>query len=275
MSSFNPSKLLEMLGKAGDWNLCPNRIWQVCSQIKDWPPKQSTLQEILDGIIDLCEFSSRNFTAVQQYHELRTCKERDQSNEDEQGKACLPLRNSFNDAKLIKAVQSNKLTAWSLDGCSILEYPRPFMAISHVWSDGTGVGTWPSKQVNKSIACEGSWWDTLCVPQDRDARSKALSIMHCNYEYARVTLVHDRLLRNTALELAKSRKVKIIFKDSIKDLDDDILEKAQEGSFAAKAIKNLRRDRFSDMEDLLATLGPRYTSWLKDRATIAGLLAGI
>jgi hypothetical protein len=187
------------------------------------------------------------------------------------------------------------------------------MAISHVWSDGTGTGTWPSKHVNeclydyfkgitKRFQCEGMWWDTLCVPQDRDHRSTALNIMHRNYEYARITLVHDRFLRNlpfkgpgtvcfaivmsswftrgwTALELAKSRKVKIIFKDSIKDLDEDILRKVKEGNIegnaAAEVIKNLRQDQISGIEDLLATLGPRYTSWLKDRATIAGLLAGI
>ncbi|KAI1121234.1 hypothetical protein F5Y10DRAFT_288736 [Nemania abortiva] len=324
MSSFNPTVLQEMLEKAQDQNLCPNRIWQACSHIKDWPSKQSTLQEILGGMfpkealrhedhsacsIDFCEFSSRNFTAVQQYHEPRTCESSSgqaRKNHKRKG-ACFPLKNLFSDNKLIRAIHSDECTAWALDGFTILKYPRPFMAISHVWSDGTGAGPWPSKQVNdcvygyfrrlaRQFQCEGIWWDTVCVPQDRDARSKALSIMHRNYEDARVTLVHDRFLRNlpfagpdsaclaiilsswftrgwTALELAKSRKVKVVFKDSIQDLDKHILDKAQEGNFAAKAIKDLRRDQLSDVEDLLATLGPRYTSWLKDRATIAGLLA--
>ncbi|KAI0904046.1 hypothetical protein F4823DRAFT_628930 [Ustulina deusta] len=326
MSSFNPTTLVEVLEKAGDLNLCPNRIWQVCSQIKSWEAKQSTVQSILDGLfpkdalrhedhsactIDFCEFSSRNFAAVQQYHEPRTCEESDQTNKiHERRGACFPLRNLFHDAKLIRALKSEKPTAWHFDGVSLLEQPKPFMAISHVWSDGTGTGNWPSKQVHeclfgyfkqiaKRFQCAGIWWDTLCVPQDRDARSKALSIMHHNYQYARVTLVHDRFLRNvpfegpnraclaivlspwftrgwTALELAKSRKVKVIFKDSIKDLDKHILNRAEEGNFAAEAIRYLRRDRFSNMEDLLATLGPRYSSWLKDRATIAGLLiAGV
>ncbi|KAI0530011.1 hypothetical protein GGR58DRAFT_518813 [Xylaria digitata] len=325
MSSFNPTILLERLETVGDHHLCPNRIWQACSRINDWPSKQLTLQEILGGMfpkdalrhedhsacsIDYCEFSSRNFTAVQQYHEPRTYEEGDEAHENHKQKgACFPLRNFFNETKLIQAVHSDKLTAWSLDGETILEHPRPFMAVSHVWSDGTGAGTWLSTQVNeclygyfkriaKRFQCDGIWWDTLCVPQDRKARSKALGIMHRNYEDARVTLVHDRFLRSvpfegpdraclaivlsswftrgwTALELAKSRKVKIVFKDSIKDLDKHILDKARKENYATKAIKDLRRDQFSDIEDLLSTLGPRYTSWLKDRATIAGLLAGI
>jgi hypothetical protein len=107
--------------------------------------------------------------------------------------------------------------------------------------------------------------------------------MHRNYEYARVTLVHDRFLRNlpfespdracfaivisswftrgwTALELAKSRKVKIIFKDAIKDLDKDILRATDSSHFAAMAIRDLREYRISGIEKLLTTLGPRYTS---------------
>jgi hypothetical protein len=74
--------------------------------------------------------------------------------------------------------------------------------------------------------------------------------------------------------LAVSQKVKIIFRDSIKDLDEDILCKAKENA-AAKIITKLRTGRISRVEDLLITLGPRYTSWLKDRAAIAGLLARI
>ncbi|KEY71550.1 hypothetical protein S7711_09972 [Stachybotrys chartarum IBT 7711] len=168
------------------------------------------------------------------------------------------------------------------------------MAISHVWSDGTGNGAWTSGKVNECLysyfrkiaeqfQCEGIWWDTVCIPQqDRILRSKALNVMQANYEYARITLVHDCFLRKlswadpgtacfaiimspwfsrgwTALELAKSRKVKIIFKDSIKDLDEVILKKVEDGNIAAKAINNLRK-LITGIEELLATLGPRHTS---------------
>jgi len=264
---------------------------------------------------DFCEFSSRNFTAVQQYHERRPYEEEEQNKVAENHrdkKVCFPLQGLFNDDKLAEAVKSKKCTAWSLDGSAILEHPRPFMAISHVWSDGTGTGTWSSKQVNECLygyfkglaerfQCEGIWWDTLCVPQDRNVRSDALNIMHLNYEYARITLVHDLFLRNlpfedanqasfaivlspwftrgwTALELAKSRKVKVVFKDSIEDLEVDILSKIKKNSegYAAKAaIERLRSGQIKDIEDLLVALRHRYTSWLKDKAAIAGLLVGI
>ncbi|KAI1369735.1 hypothetical protein F5Y08DRAFT_347347 [Xylaria arbuscula] len=310
MSSCDPAQFYEWLDGVRDHNLCPNRVWQACSQIKDWPSRHWALHTILTTIpknalqhedhsacsIDFCEFSTRNFTATN--NEIHSRKG-----------VFLPIKNLFSDYKLVRAIESNRPTAWGFDGSTLLKHPRPFMAISHVWSDGTGAGIWPSKQVNecayryfqriaKTFQCEGIWWDTLCVPNERDARNKALNNMHHNYEFARITLVHDRFLRKvpfqdpdsaciaivlsswftrgwTALELAKSRKVRVVFKDSIQDLDRHILDKARETNFAAEAIRRLRGDRLPDLSRLLSTLGSRYTSWLKDRATIAGLLVGI
>lgn len=84
MSSVDPTELMEQLEKAGHQNLRPNHIWQACSQIGDWPAKQLAFEEILEAIgsknalqhenycacdLTFCEFSTRNFTAVQQYHE--------------------------------------------------------------------------------------------------------------------------------------------------------------------------------------------------------------
>src|SRR5271156_6840007 len=89
----------------------------------------------------------------------------------------------------------------------MIEHPRPHMAISHVWSDGTGAGAWPDGEVNeclykyfKRIAqqfqCEGIWWDTLCIPKEKAAREKAIRKIQSNYENARITLVHDIFLRS-------------------------------------------------------------------------------
>lgn len=335
MPSSDPIELIDAFEQGEYRGLCPNRIWnawRACKTSSNQEDRQSELLQFLkasgttlkDALkhedhsacnFDFCEFSSRNFTAVQQYHERRPYEEEEQTKVAENHKdkrVCFPLQGLFSDSKLIEAVKSGKRTAWSLDGSAILDHPRPFMAISHVWSDGTGTGTWSSKQVNeclygyfKEVAerfqCEGIWWDTLCVPQDRSTRSDALNIMHLNYEYARITLVHDRFLRNlafgdpnqasfaivlspwftrgwTALELAKSQKVKIVFKDSIKDLEVDILRKINDSSegYAAKlAIEGLRNGQIKKVKDLLVALVPRYTSWLKDKAAIAGLLVGI
>jgi hypothetical protein len=83
----------------------------------------------------------------------------------------------------------------------------------------------------------------------------------------------------TALELAKSRKVKVLFRSKnqgsiIKDLDEDILAEAGK-DVAAKSIKKPRDTRIRDVNDILTALGPHVTSKLKDMAIIAGLLARI
>lgn len=312
-----------------DYGFCPNRIWQIDSQISD-PECHLTgllrgFTEKLSGSLvgalaheehsactfDYCEFSNRNFTAVQQYHEPVFSEAEDGESIGRQHRdksVCSPLKDLFREDTLFNAVNAGMPTAWHFNGRTLIRHPQPFMAISHVWSDGTGSGPWGPGHVNECLyiyfkrlaerfQCEGIWWDTLCIPQDKVARGKALNIMHLNYEYARVTLVHDRFLRKipftepqtacmaiilsswftrgwTALELAKSQKVKVIFKDCIKDLDEDILGKAGDIP-AAAVIRNLRTSGISGIEDLIRTLGPRYTSWPSDRAIIAGLLAGI
>ncbi|KAF4246792.1 hypothetical protein CNMCM8980_008184 [Aspergillus fumigatiaffinis] len=189
------------------------------------------------------------------------------------------------------------------------------MAISHVWSDGTGAGAWRDGEVNECLylyfrgiaehfQCEGIWWDALCIPRTKAARNKAIQKIQTNYQDARVTLVHDCFLRNwdwdpetacfgilmspwfsrgwTALELAKSRKVKVIFKGRygpvIKDLDEEILAKADETNVprikASRMIRNLRK-KFTSLNELLTVLRPRFTSWPKDMAVISALLVGI
>lgn len=314
-----------------NYGFCPNRIWQIDSQISD---PECHLTGLLQGFteklsgslvdamsheehsactFDYCEFSNRNFTAVQQYHEPAFLEAKDDETTRSQHtgrdkSVCSPLKDLFREDTLFNAVNAGLPTAWHFNGRTLIRHPQPFMAISHVWSDGTGSGPWGPGHVNECLyiyfkrlaerfQCEGIWWDALCIPQDKVARGKALNIMHLNYEYARVTLVHDRFLRKipftepqtacmaiifsswftrgwTALELAKSQKVKIIFKDCIKDLDEDILAKAG-GNPAANVISNLRTSGIMGIEDLIRTLGPRYTSWPSDRAIIAGLLAGI
>lgn len=130
--------------------------------------------------------------------------------------------------------------------------------------------------------------------------------MEKSYEDARITLVHDCFLRNwewnpqtacfaiimspwfgrgwTALELKKSRKIKVIFKGVsgpvIKDLDEEILAKADGPEGPSKAgsriIQSLRKDTSRmKLNDLLTILRSRYTSWPKDMALISSLLVGL
>ena len=250
---------------------------------------------------EFCEYSLRDFTGVEQRHE---CLAKD----------CPLLKGLFSRDILRSAAESNSSTVWALDGLSMLERHRPYMAISHVWSDGTGAGAWPDGEVNeclysyfKRIAeqfqCEGIWWDTICIPKEKAAREKAIRKIQSNYENARITLVHDVFLRNwiwdsdtacfaiimstwfsrgwTALELSKSRKVKVIFREKygavVKDLDEEILARDSDTyshKEASRIVRNLRQG-ITSLNELLRVLQPRHTSWPKDRAIISALLMNV
>jgi len=87
---------------------------------------------------DFCEYSQRDFTAVQQRHE---CKEAN----------CAQLRGRFSRTELERAARSGDPTVWSLTGKALLGPQRPYMAVSHVWSDGMGTGAWPAGEVNECL----------------------------------------------------------------------------------------------------------------------------
>jgi ankyrin repeat protein len=87
----------------------------------------------------------------------------------------------------------------------------------------------------------------------------------------------------TALELLKSRKVKVIFKGQhggplIKDLDEEILAKDTEPESprkeASRIIRRLRNG-ITTLNDLLYVLGSRSTSWPKDIPLISALLLDV
>ncbi|KAJ2999066.1 hypothetical protein NUW58_g121 [Xylaria curta] len=82
-----------------------------------------------------------------------------------------------------------------------------YIAISHVWSDRTGVGMKEPGIANlclveyfKSIACrlgcDGIWWDAICLPTDRTARRRALDQMLETFERAAFVVIHDLELVN-------------------------------------------------------------------------------
>lgn len=239
------------------------------------------------------------------------------SSDGDVSKDCVQIKGRFSSALRDKAALEGKPTTWNLSGTAMLEQPRPYMAISHVWADGTGTGAWQAGTVNrclykffediaKHFSCEGIWWDTLCIPREKAARTLAIQKTEQSYEDARITLVHDCFLRYwewdpraayfgilmspwfsrgwTALELKKSRKIKVVFKGRhgpvIRDLDEEILAKDDEPEGPRKAgsriIQNLRKDSAAfKLNDLLSILRSRYTSWPKDMAVISALLLGL
>ncbi|KAI1080996.1 hypothetical protein F5B20DRAFT_538140 [Whalleya microplaca] len=239
-----------------DVGICPNRIWNVSllgtRAVADIPHIASialNTQRPMDGqeklhetcTDDLCLFSQTNSTLVKQLHRCDS---------GDCGEEC-----DFPPHVLDKSFQNGwSQTAWRMStekqAPPLLCKPDDkYMAISHVWSDGTGAGLKRPGQVNRCLAeyfleiasrlgCNGIWWDAISIPSGKDERRIAINQMLRNYEAAAVTLIHDQELVDlewtddgcpivaiilsawftrgwTAAELFASRRhpVKFVFKD--------------------------------------------------------------
>ena len=186
---------------------------------------------------ELCCFSSIDSTRVQQLHKCSNsaCGE--------------PLL--FQTPE----IQNERITWWvdSMDDKNevprVIDAQQQYLAISHVWSDGTGGGVQGEGHVNRCLfryfrqiatrlSCNAIWWDTISIPSERVARQKAISRMHESFSKASHTVIHDQSIAQslwidggrsclalllspwftrawTALELrmAQKGKVSVIFRD--------------------------------------------------------------
>ncbi|CAG1976037.1 unnamed protein product [Fusarium graminearum] len=312
------------LQKARLLRLCKNRVWNLAYSSERGENDIYALMELAEQAKNSdalshpeheacsatqCLFQDENSTLKKQLHK---CAEQNCS-----GKF-FPL------PELNDAVHLGRSTAWptasmNSDKISLLPESTQFMAISHVWSDGTGIGVSQAGEVNsclllyfkslaEELACDGIWWDAVCIPPERQARRKAISKMHENYLLAKHTLVHDRYLLQcdwaedgspalalilspwftrgwTALELSVSKSVKVLFRDLsstsgyvIKDLDNDILVNgnfAKPGHLVAAAVISRLRRNEPSITDLLMIMRTRSTTWTRDRIAIASMLARV
>ena len=190
-----------------------------------------------DCTAEVCCFSSIDSTRVQQLHK---CSD----------SACgepLLFPNS--------GIQNECITWWvdNMDGSDevprLVDAEQRYLAISHVWSDGTGGGIQGEGHVNRCLFryfrkiatrlnCNAVWWDTISIPSERIARQKAISRMHENFSQASHTIIHDESIAQspwidgghsclalllspwftrawTALELrmAQEGKISVVFRD--------------------------------------------------------------
>ncbi|KAJ6190353.1 hypothetical protein N7519_000374 [Penicillium mononematosum] len=289
LSSDDIEAVLRAVDKATEeLGFCRNRVWAIAKSLRGGPREFPKLLPSLEGqpretktedhqlcTFDFCEQSRVNFTLVTQRHEP-PCD----------GNRCPPV--NFPSDIIEGAVrEEQQTTAWDLRGTKTLQRNERYMAISHVWSDGTGAGSQASGHVNscllgffrdfaRTFNCEGIWWDTICIPTQKELREKALKRMQLNYKAAAVTLVHDCFLREcewrdadlacfyilmspwfsrgwTALELKMSQNVQIIFKGPkgpiTKDLDKDILQAKStttKHEVAKDILKRLRGRKLTD-----------------------------
>ncbi|KAF7586207.1 hypothetical protein BBP40_009298 [Aspergillus hancockii] len=247
--------------KAHKLGICPYRLWNlaIVSERKyvDFPGLMQTAtkhpslkhndhQKCTTG---LCHQTTIDSTRAEQCHK---CGE---------PPACDGKRVLFDPERLNESIRNGGRTVWSVNEPFHVSQDQPYVAISHVWSDGTGIGLGKVGEVNcclfnyfagitRTLGCDAMWWDTISIPTEKEARKKAINEMHKNYSSARYTVVHDQYLTKllwsddgspclaivlsswltrgwTALELIMSPNVKVLFKGTngpvIKDLDSDIL----------------------------------------------------
>lgn len=211
-------EVLEAISRAVTrYGFCPHRISSLVSHDERvsctvFPPNDEMLEELFspsvaeagansdhgECTLDFCQQSQVNFTSVEQRHESLSCKI----------SPCSRIEGRFSPNELKTAVANGASTAWQLHGLKTVQPNHEYMAISQVWSDGTGSGKWPAGEVNtcllqffsaiaRRLNCQGLWWDTLCIPTDKAARVKAIGTMQSYFCKARLTLVHDCFLRNT------------------------------------------------------------------------------
>ncbi|RYC63465.1 hypothetical protein CHU98_g2749 [Xylaria longipes] len=246
--------------------LCPNRLWNVALQatygVAELLPltrmaidHRNTAQDgnHLNCTEQLCLYSHENSTIVKQAHKcpLGTC-------ESELRFPIKAVNNMF--AKDLNSPGSSMFHKWcqsawrtqpSSGSMTLCDPGDSYLAISHVWRDGTGGGMKDAGVVNEclfdffaklatDLDCVGLWWDAICIPTGRNEKKRAMNIMLANYERAAVTIVHDNELLEyewrddgspavavvlsawftrgwTAAELfaSKSHPVKVLFKNPI------------------------------------------------------------
>lgn len=194
--------------------LCKNHLWNFFN-VSD--RKHVDLPDIMTAIAkhkeyiahnghDLCtpakcQQAQMDSTKVGQLHK---CERQNNPEENEsKGPAERDLK-KFPVELLITNIELGKSTAWLCDTLRLCPGDEAYIAISHVWSDGTGTGNKGDGVVNaclfdffvkyaKKLGCKALWWDTLSIPSKKNARSKALKGMHGNYANAEHTLVQGKL----------------------------------------------------------------------------------
>ena len=257
--------IAKAIERARNLEICPNRLWNLTGVAErkevDLPGLIETASKYpqlrQDGhdecTVGFCTFTTLDSTKMEQLHKCDNQLE------------CKKLGQLWFDPVLLnESIKENERIAWSIKEPFEVLQASKYVAISHVWSDGTGIGLQEVGKVNRCLfeyfskiiregGFDGIWWDTISIPTDREARRKAVNGMHNNYSSAAATLLHDEYLINykwaddgspclalvfspwftrgwTALELIMSKTVLVIYKGSdgrpvVKDLDNEVLAK--------------------------------------------------
>ncbi|KAI0543572.1 hypothetical protein F4679DRAFT_568226 [Xylaria curta] len=246
-------RIEQAVRRVEEMGLCKNRVWNLVDvsdrKEVDLPDIVENLERVIKShqcsdltlfhhsdhekcVPSKCQWSQMNSAIVKQLHK---CQRGDC------GWRTFPI------GLLETSLGLGRGSAWSYLNGRISKPSDPYIAISHVWSDGTGVGEKTPGTVSKclfeyfadiakDLGCTAVWWDAISIPQEPKARSKALNRLHFNYAKAYCTVVHDRYLLDfpwddkggpclalvlspwftrgwTALELVMSHTVKVLFRN--------------------------------------------------------------
>ncbi|RBA11122.1 hypothetical protein FPRO05_04295 [Fusarium proliferatum] len=192
-----------------------------------------------------------------------------------------------------------------------------YVAISHVWADGLGSNTetgLPTCQLARLAAMvfksnpEGAFWiDSLCIPQAREHRKKAIRMMARTYKEAKAVLVLDSGLQRclssdpeasrllyvltsgwmgrlwTLQEAVLADKVLFCFADALVPLRDLIPSRENlelypyMGDMAAEIFRLIKQSQYKDLKigDVSRSLRWRDTSRASDETLAIASLLGV
>jgi len=182
--------------------LCPNRLWNlaIISERK---------QADLPGLMDIAQ---HHLSPMDKGHDQCTgdfCFQITiDSTKIEQLHRCDHKRCGLLEFPPALLLVDNGSTAWSLGDRLPLPQGKPYIALSQLWPDDTGIRLEKPGQVNSCLSnyfiriverlqcarvrCAGIWWDTISIPTEPKARKQTINAMHKNYADASCTVVHDK-----------------------------------------------------------------------------------
>ena len=228
----------------GKWGTAflPDEVVQPALTIaRDRATRLGICQYRLQKLTEVAERQEADLPGImemaQHYPLLSHCK--DAEDKDHYHAACTPGECGPNTADTTEKAQLHKCSRWNQSSCPTVRYSvdaledsitsvnvsrwsrhgrRPaapgeqYVALSHAWIDGTGIGNGPDPtnrknmgrvnrcldeyflRIVKRLDCTAFWWDTISLPTTPDIRKREIDKMHYIYREATHTVVHDNSL---------------------------------------------------------------------------------
>ncbi|SCN74782.1 uncharacterized protein FFMR_00050 [Fusarium fujikuroi] len=273
--------------------------------------------EALTNAMNTVHCDSRPPTPLSWSMHTRSCKE-SASKGCKFGKPALGQVENLISRNQVPVIRIASRSEDALGGLEVLKSSDlAYVAISHVWADGLGSNTetgLPTCQLARLAAMvfksnpEGAFWiDSLCIPQAREHRKKAIRMMARTYKEANAVLVLDSGLQRclssdpeasrllyvltsgwmgrlwTLQEAVLAEKVLFCFADALVPLRDLIPNRENlelypyMGDMAAEIFRLIKQSQYKDLKigDVSRSLRWRDTSRASDETLAIASLLGV